>query len=181
MALIHPMRLSLMKGAHADPSSTASQEIGVKPSFGLSGVTALDVPLTRLPSRPMEIKTFRRRVPGSPTPSMTGFVECCVSHSSPKTGLEWGTQRSLPVQKARSLLSLLAPRGPSLADDGPNHRFLKLDSHKLDYGFAFFLDALFPRNIFLGGLGCALPDIHARKRYDATRVPAADALCLCFS
>ena len=28
------MRLSLMKGAHADLSSTAWQEIGVKPSFG---------------------------------------------------------------------------------------------------------------------------------------------------
>jgi hypothetical protein len=32
------MRLSLMKGAHADLSSTAWQEIGVKPSFGLSGI-----------------------------------------------------------------------------------------------------------------------------------------------
>jgi hypothetical protein len=39
------MRLSLMKGAHADLSSTAWQEIGVKPSFGLSGITALDLPL----------------------------------------------------------------------------------------------------------------------------------------
>src|SRR5271156_5908731 len=33
VALIHSMRLSLMKGAHADLSSTAWQEIGVKPSF----------------------------------------------------------------------------------------------------------------------------------------------------
>jgi hypothetical protein len=32
------MRLSLMKGAHADLSSTAWQEIGVKPFFGLSGI-----------------------------------------------------------------------------------------------------------------------------------------------
>ena len=32
MALIHRMRLSLMKGAHADLSSTAWQEIGVKPT-----------------------------------------------------------------------------------------------------------------------------------------------------
>src|SRR5271163_529117 len=38
VALIHPMRLSLMKGAHADLSSTAWQEIGVKPYFGLSGI-----------------------------------------------------------------------------------------------------------------------------------------------
>src|SRR5580693_4129654 len=45
VALIHSMRLSLMKGAHADLSSTAWQEIGVKPSFGLSGIMALDVPL----------------------------------------------------------------------------------------------------------------------------------------
>jgi hypothetical protein len=37
VALIHSMRLSLMKGAHADLSSTAWQEIGVKPGFGLSG------------------------------------------------------------------------------------------------------------------------------------------------
>ena len=42
-ALIHCMRLSLMKGAHADLSSTAWQEIGVKPGFGLSGTTALDL------------------------------------------------------------------------------------------------------------------------------------------
>jgi hypothetical protein len=32
------MRLSLMKGAHADLSSAAWQEIGVKPAFGLSGI-----------------------------------------------------------------------------------------------------------------------------------------------
>jgi len=31
------VRLSLMKGAHADLSSTAWQDIGVKPYFGLSG------------------------------------------------------------------------------------------------------------------------------------------------
>jgi hypothetical protein len=45
LALIHPMRLSLMKGAHADLSNTAWQEIGVKPSVGLSGIMAVDVPL----------------------------------------------------------------------------------------------------------------------------------------
>ena len=38
VALRHSMRLSLMKGAHADLSSTAWQEIGVKPGFGLSGI-----------------------------------------------------------------------------------------------------------------------------------------------
>jgi hypothetical protein len=38
VALIHSMRLSLMKGAHADLSSRAWQEIGVKPFFGLSGI-----------------------------------------------------------------------------------------------------------------------------------------------
>ena len=38
VALIHSMRLSLMKGAHTDLSSTAWQEIGVKPYFGLSGI-----------------------------------------------------------------------------------------------------------------------------------------------
>jgi hypothetical protein len=38
VALIHSMRLFLMKGAHADLSSTARQEVGVKPGFGLSGI-----------------------------------------------------------------------------------------------------------------------------------------------
>ncbi len=38
VTLIHSMRLSLMKGAHADLSSTAWQEIGVKPFVGLSGL-----------------------------------------------------------------------------------------------------------------------------------------------
>jgi hypothetical protein len=38
VALTHFMRLSLMKGAHADLSSTAWQEIGVKPSVGLNGI-----------------------------------------------------------------------------------------------------------------------------------------------
>ena len=41
VALIHSMRLSLMKGAHADLSGTAWQEIGVKPYFGLSGLPCL--------------------------------------------------------------------------------------------------------------------------------------------
>jgi hypothetical protein len=41
VALIHSMRLSLMKGAYADLSGTAWQEIGVKPSFGLSGMPLL--------------------------------------------------------------------------------------------------------------------------------------------
>src|ERR1700727_2249169 len=38
VAFIRFMRLSLMKGAYADLSSTAWQEIGVKPGFGLSGI-----------------------------------------------------------------------------------------------------------------------------------------------
>jgi hypothetical protein len=49
VALIHSMRLSLMKGAHVDLSSTARQDIGVKPFFGLSGLPCLP---TRLSSRP---------------------------------------------------------------------------------------------------------------------------------
>jgi hypothetical protein len=54
VALIHFMRLSLMKGAHADLSSTAWQEIGVKPYFGLSGIMALDVPLSVCHARPKD-------------------------------------------------------------------------------------------------------------------------------
>jgi len=38
-ALIHSMRLSLVKGAHAYLSCTAWQESGVKPAFGLSGMS----------------------------------------------------------------------------------------------------------------------------------------------
>jgi hypothetical protein len=38
VALIRSMRLSLMKGAHADLSGAAWQEIGAKPGFGLSGI-----------------------------------------------------------------------------------------------------------------------------------------------
>jgi hypothetical protein len=43
-----------MKGAHADLSSTAWQEIGVKPYFGLSGIMALDVPLLVCHARPKD-------------------------------------------------------------------------------------------------------------------------------
>jgi hypothetical protein len=50
------MRLSLMKGAHADLSSAAWQEIGVKPSFGLSGIMAVDVPLPVCRGRPREMR-----------------------------------------------------------------------------------------------------------------------------
>jgi hypothetical protein len=42
------MRLSLMKAAHAADAWYRVQEIRVKPHFGLSGITALDV---RLPIR----------------------------------------------------------------------------------------------------------------------------------
>src|SRR5271155_5630051 len=38
VTLMHSMCLSLMKGAHADLSSTAWQEIGVKPGFACPGV-----------------------------------------------------------------------------------------------------------------------------------------------
>ena len=55
VVLIHPMRLSSMKGAHADLSSTAWQEIGVKPYFGLSG----------LPCLPHSFVISRRRLAGS--------------------------------------------------------------------------------------------------------------------
>jgi hypothetical protein len=46
--LIHFMRLSVMKGAHADLSSTAWQEIGVKPGFGLSGIRSTQRPSLRI-------------------------------------------------------------------------------------------------------------------------------------
>jgi hypothetical protein len=45
VALTNCIRLSSTKGAHANLSSTAWQEIGVKPCFGLSGIMALDVRL----------------------------------------------------------------------------------------------------------------------------------------
>src|SRR5271170_498109 len=48
VALIHSMRLSLMKCAHADLSSTAWQEIGVKPSFWLEWGTTTRRPFFSL-------------------------------------------------------------------------------------------------------------------------------------
>src|ERR1700677_4781614 len=38
-----------------------------------------------------------------------GVVECCVSHSSPKTRLEWGTQHLLPLQEMWRDLQFPAP------------------------------------------------------------------------
>src|ERR1700733_2771097 len=51
VALIYSMRLSLMKGAHAALPSTAWQEIGVKPSFGLSGIPQHSTRLFVIPER----------------------------------------------------------------------------------------------------------------------------------
>src|SRR5271163_3868145 len=61
VALIHSMRLSLMKGAHAGLSSAAWQEIGVKPSFGLSGIPELDVPLPVPHARPRQSEGYDPR------------------------------------------------------------------------------------------------------------------------
>jgi hypothetical protein len=72
--LIHSMRLSLMKGAHADLSITAWQEIGVKPSVGLSGIMALDVPPPLLPGPLKGNKKIRRRLPASPTRARLGLA-----------------------------------------------------------------------------------------------------------
>jgi hypothetical protein len=81
VALIHSMRLSLMKGAHADLSSTAWQEMGVKPGFacpgvpwGLSGISALDVATSRLPRSP----TRRKICTGAP-----GTVKCSAQWREP--------------------------------------------------------------------------------------------------
>jgi len=41
VALVHSMRLYLMKSAHAELSNTAWQEIGVKPILGLEWDTTL--------------------------------------------------------------------------------------------------------------------------------------------
>ena len=48
VTLIHSMRLSLMKGAHADLSSAARQEIGVKPCSGLEWDTQHSMPSSSL-------------------------------------------------------------------------------------------------------------------------------------
>src|ERR1700691_187887 len=61
VALIHSMRLSLMKGAHTGLSSAAWQEIGVKPSFGLSGIPELDVPLPVPHARPRQSEGYDPR------------------------------------------------------------------------------------------------------------------------
>jgi hypothetical protein len=64
--LIHSMRLSLMKGAHAGLCSAAWQEIGVKPSFGLSGIPELDEPLPVPHARPRRSRGYDRRAWPSP-------------------------------------------------------------------------------------------------------------------
>ena len=68
-ALRHFMRLSLVKGADADLSSAAWQEIGVKPSFGLSGIMALDVPPLKFSRRlqsPSNSQSFTARLKSCP-------------------------------------------------------------------------------------------------------------------
>jgi hypothetical protein len=76
VALIHSMRLSLMKGAYADLSSTAWQEIGVKPAFGLSGIpqhsTRLFLPLGAKPSEHIPFAGVACTGPplGTPEPSL---------------------------------------------------------------------------------------------------------------
>src|ERR1700733_793192 len=63
-----------------------------------------------------------------------GVVKCCVSHSSPKTGLEWGTQRSLPVQEAGAMAA--PPRGNSTVEIGRLSPWLK--AHAASFAVACF-------------------------------------------
>jgi hypothetical protein len=61
VALIHSMRLSSPKGAHADVASATWQEIEVKPFFGLSGIMALDMHSRELYSfRPWQFSRIAR-------------------------------------------------------------------------------------------------------------------------
>jgi hypothetical protein len=59
-------------------------------------------------NRRTELESSPREDKGKSGPWLS--VECCVSHSSPKTGLEWGTQRSFPVKKADPLVPQLKGR-----------------------------------------------------------------------
>jgi hypothetical protein len=50
-------------------------------------------------------------------------VESCVSHSSPKTGLEWGTQHSLPRRKPGHRGRRSAARPPNRMESSANRPF----------------------------------------------------------
>jgi hypothetical protein len=79
---MHSMRLSLLKGSYEDLSSAAWQEIGVKSSFGLSGIPLLFPSdsqfIRRRPGRG-RVPQVRRSVPGpkksgrSPTNALIFF------------------------------------------------------------------------------------------------------------
>jgi hypothetical protein len=61
LALMKFMRLSSMKAAHAAVASSRVQEIRVKPSLGLSGITALNVPLFKADSSHRVVEAPRLR------------------------------------------------------------------------------------------------------------------------
>jgi hypothetical protein len=100
VALIHSMRLSLMKGAHADLSSTAWQEIGVKPAFGLEwDTTTLDTPF--LSSRgavdaPMAFSAFLLAAKPCPLDGCPMFADFRV-HGLNKTFFQCFHHRSTPT------------------------------------------------------------------------------------
>jgi hypothetical protein len=82
--LIHSMRLSLVKGAHADLSSTAWQEIGVKPAFGLSGMSEPQTVLAKSIG-PMAFSRAGAWIRQISMSLQKVMVKVRVSHSSQRT------------------------------------------------------------------------------------------------
>jgi hypothetical protein len=74
--LIHSMRLSLMKGAHADLSCTAWQEIGVKPHFGLSGIPQHSTPAFSLTCTSDRWIVYLQRTHYAPTQKIEQLGVC---------------------------------------------------------------------------------------------------------
>jgi hypothetical protein len=98
VALIHSMRLSIMKGAHADLSSAAWQEIGVKPSFGLSGIRALDVPLRSGLLCGLMIRSERQAICKASTSAIKSVAEESLNMSQPGVSRAFNSVASLKAK-----------------------------------------------------------------------------------
>src|ERR1700734_2582183 len=99
---MHSMRLSLMKGAHVDLSSTAWQEIGFKPSSGLSRITTLILSYAIASKLPM---TFCR------TPTLTLTLTLAAAVLVAATPLPAQTPTATAIAATPDYQPLPADRG----------------------------------------------------------------------
>jgi hypothetical protein len=111
------MRLSSMKAAHAAVVWCRLQEIRVKPSFGLSGIMAVDVPLLVCRGRPREMR-YRvlppPRVSGVLTQTLPGLAH--VWRAALRAVHPWRVCRI--ISSSWPLLQLAGTRLPFRAENG---------------------------------------------------------------